>query len=226
MGAPHASVSPASPIPSPRSKNLEAPPSAPVSGPSVLADEWRRLASEVKDCRRCKLHATRTQTVFGTGNLKARLMFVGEGPGAEEDRAGEPFVGRAGQLLTRMIEAMGLQRSDVYIANVVKSRPPENRNPEPDEIEACLPYLLKQIELVDPTIVVALGTFAAQTLLATDQGLDALRGRLHAYPRTSRRDGSEIRVMPTYHPAFLLRNPEMKKPVWDDLQLVMGELRA
>jgi DNA polymerase len=158
-------------------------------------------------------------------------MFIGEGPGRDEDLQGEPFVGRAGQLLTKIIEAMGLKRSDVYIANVVKCRPPENRNPAPDEVATCSPFLLEQIEIIRPKIIVCLGNFAAQTILSTPQTITGLRGRLHRWPSTIQQavlhtkiPAESIQVMPTYHPAYLLRNPNMKKPVWEDMKIVMGEL--
>jgi DNA polymerase len=151
-------------------------------------------------------------------------MFVGEGPGADEDEQGVPFVGRAGQLLTKMIEAMGISRNEVFIANVVKCRPPNNRNPEPDEIAECSPFLLRQVQLVSPKIIVALGTFASQTLLETDTPIGQLRGQYHQSQKLVQKDGSPIKIMPTFHPAFCLRNPNMKKPVWEDLQKVMTDL--
>lgn len=175
-----------------------------------------KLREEIGDCTRCVLHKGRTNLVFGVGNPSAQLMFVGEGPGADEDRIGEPFVGRAGQLLTRMIEAMGFKRSDVYIANIVKCRPPGNRNPEPEEIATCLPFLKRQIEIIHPKVIVCLGKFAAQTLLQTEIPITRLRGNFHGY--------GDIKIMPTYHPAFLLRNPLMKKFVWEDLKKVMEVL--
>lgn len=168
------------------------------------------------DCRRCKLAGGRTTLVFGVGNPHAELVFVGEGPGADEDREGEPFVGKAGQLLTKMIQAMGYQREQVYIANVVKCRPPGNRNPEPDEIEACEPFLRAQLAAIRPRVVVALGKFAAQTLLRDTTPITRLRGGWREY--------EGIRLMPTFHPAYLLRSPEEKKKAWEDLQLVMKEL--
>ena len=174
------------------------------------------LRAEIGDCTRCVLCKGRTNIVFGVGNPKAQLMFVGEGPGADEDLKGEPFVGRAGQLLTKMIEAMGLKRSDVYIGNIVKCRPPNNRNPEPDEIAACMPFLKKQIEVINPEVLVCLGKFAAQTLLQTETPISKLRGEFQNY--------GDIKLMPTYHPAFLLRNPNMKKAVWEDLKMVMKVL--
>lgn len=174
------------------------------------------IRQELGDCRRCKLAGGRTHLVFGVGNPKAELMFVGEGPGADEDQQGEPFVGKAGQLLTKMIEAMGYRREQVYIANVVKCRPPGNRNPEPDEIEACEPFLRRQIEAIQPKVIVALGKFAAQTLLRSTIPITKLRGTWSSY--------GGVRLMPTFHPAYLLRSPQEKKTAWADLQLVMAEL--
>jgi uracil-DNA glycosylase family 4 len=175
------------------------------------------LETVAKQCTACRLHRGRTQVVFGVGNPQAELMFVGEAPGRDEDLQGEPFVGRAGQLLTRIIEAMGMKRQDVYITNVIKCRPPNNRNPEEDEISRCEPYLIRQIALVKPRLIVALGTFAAQTLLKTKLPISQLRGRFHTY--------QGVRVMPTLHPAFLLRNPDRKRAVWEDMQAVQRELR-
>jgi DNA polymerase len=195
------------------------PPSA--AGPYALADKGcgsealLAVRHEVGDCVRCQLHGGRTTLVFGVGNPRAELVFVGEGPGGEEDRQGEPFVGKAGQLLTRMIEAMGFQRSEVYIANVVKCRPPQNRDPEPDEIEACEPFLKAQIAAIGPRVVVALGRFAVQTLLRDGTPISRLRGRWREY--------QGVRLMPTFHPAYLLRNPAEKGKAWEDLQLVMKE---
>lgn len=174
------------------------------------------LQNFIGDCQLCKLCQKRTNLVFGIGNPHADLMFVGEGPGADEDQQGEPFVGRAGQLLTKMIKAMGFSRDDVYIANVVKCRPPNNRNPEPDEVEMCSPFLQKQIELVKPKVIVALGKFAAQTMCETVIPISKLRGQF--------REIRGIQIMPTFHPSYLLRNPEMKRPVWEDLKKVMGYL--
>ncbi len=173
------------------------------------------LRAGLGECTRCKLHAGRTRLVFGVGNPSPELMFVGEGPGADEDVQGEPFVGRAGQLLTKMIEAMGFSRAEVYIANVVKCRPPGNRDPEPDEIEACEPFLKAQIAALRPRVVVALGRFAVQTLLRDATPISRQRGRWREY--------EGVKLMPTFHPAYLLRNPAEKKPAWDDLQLVMKE---
>jgi DNA polymerase len=174
------------------------------------------VRGDLGECRRCKLAGGRRTLVFGVGNPAAELMFVGEGPGADEDAQGEPFVGKAGQLLTKMIEAMGYRREEVYIANVVKCRPPGNRNPEPDEIEACEPFLRAQLEAIRPKVVVALGKFAAQTLLRDTSPISRLRGRWFEYER--------IRLMPTFHPAYLLRSPNEKAKAWEDLQLVMKDL--
>lgn len=174
------------------------------------------IREEIGDCTRCKLHKGRTNIVFGEGNPKARLVFVGEGPGRDEDIQGEPFVGRAGQLLTKIINAMGLKRSDVYICNVVKCRPPGNRTPEQDEIVTCRQFLIKQLRTIDPAAIVCLGSVAAQSVLNTKAKLGELRGNFHAY--------GHAKLMVTYHPAALLRNPGLKKPLWEDMQLVMKEL--
>jgi uracil-DNA glycosylase len=171
------------------------------------------------DCSRCKLHTLgRTQVVFGVGNPNADLMFVGEAPGADEDIQGEPFVGRAGQLLTKIIEAIDLRREDVYIANVIKCRPPGNRNPEPDEVEQCEPFLFRQIDTVKPKVIVALGKFAAQCLLRTTDPITRIRGREFKY-----RDAI---LIPTYHPAYLLRTPSAKREVWEDMKRVRAILRG
>jgi len=196
-------------------------PHAPAAGDAEGAAglDWEALRERVATCTRCALHATRTQTVFGVGNREARWMFVGEAPGADEDRQGEPFVGRAGQLLTSMILALGLRREDVYIANVLKCRPPGNRDPRPEEVNECRGYLDRQIELVDPALIVAVGRIAAQNLLGTDAALARLRGRVHELgPR--RRP-----VVVTYHPAYLLRSPGEKRKAWQDLQLARTVLR-
>lgn len=174
------------------------------------------IRDELGDCQRCKLAGKRTNIVFGVGNPDAPLVFVGEAPGADEDRTGEPFVGAAGQLLTKMIEAMGLGRDEVYICNILKCRPPGNRNPEPDEIAECEPFLKKQLAAIRPRMIVALGKFAAQCLLRSDAPISKLRGAWKAY--------EGIPLMPTYHPAFLLRTPSAKREVWADLQEVMREL--
>jgi DNA polymerase len=170
------------------------------------------VRKEVGDCRRCKLHRTRRTLVFGEGNKKAILMIIGEGPGYEEDVQGRPFVGKAGQLLTKILQSIQLQREEVYITNIIKCRPPQNRNPEPDEIQTCYPFLLRQIQAIQPQIICALGTFAAQTLLKTDAKITTLRGRFHEF--------AGIKVIPTYHPAYLLRNPERKREVWEDMKQI------
>jgi DNA polymerase len=170
-------------------------------------------------CTRCKLHALgRRQVVFGSGNPAAALMFVGEAPGEDEDRQGEPFVGRAGQLLTKIIEAIGLTREQVYIANLIKCRPPGNRNPEADEVLTCEPFLVQQIEAVRPTVVVALGKFAAQSLLRSTEPITKLRGRVFEFRGAS--------LVPTFHPAYLLRNPPAKREVWEDMKMVRGMLQG
>lgn len=171
------------------------------------------IREELGDCRRCGLGGLRRNLVFGEGNERAELVFVGEAPGEEEDRQGRPFVGRAGQLLTRIIEAMGLSRRDVYICNILKCRPPGNRNPGPDEIAACEPFLVRQIEAIRPRVICALGTFSARTLLKLPDPISRIRGRFYSY--------HGIRLMPTYHPAYLLRNPSFKKQVWEDVREIM-----
>ena len=168
------------------------------------------------DCQRCKLCSTRKNIVFGSGNEKAKLLFVGEGPGAEEDIQGLPFVGKAGALLTKMISAMGLSREEVYIANIVKCRPPHNRPPQEDEIASCQPFLRQQIAAIAPQIICALGTFAAQTLLSSNGRISDLRGQFY--------DLDGMKIMPTFHPAYLLRNPSEKKKAWEDLQKIMKAL--
>jgi uracil-DNA glycosylase family 4 len=182
----------------------------------IADDSLPRIREDIGDCTRCKLHKGRTKIVFGTGNPNADLMFVGEGPGRDEDLSGEPFVGRAGKLLTDMIKAMGLQREDVYIANVVKCRPPENRLPEKDEITTCSPFLMRQIDTIKPKVICTLGSCSAQTLLQTTQGISKFRGEWF--------DFRGAKLMPTYHPAYLLRNPGAKPEVWKDLQKVMAVL--
>ena len=172
---------------------------------------------DLGDCQRCKLARGRNRIVFGEGNPKAKLVFIGEGPGFEEDRKGQPFVGAAGQLLTRIIEAIKLSRHQVYICNIIKCRPPGNRNPESDEIKTCFPFLERQLVAIQPDFIVALGTFAAQTLLGTTISISRLRGRFHKY--------KGIRVVPTYHPAYLLRNPAKKRDVWEDMKMLMKEYR-
>jgi DNA polymerase len=188
----------------------EATPGEGVSGLEVIR-------AQMGDCRRCGLGRPRRSLVFGEGCSPAPLVFVGEAPGADEDAQGRPFVGRAGQLLTKIIEAMGMKREDVYICNILKCRPPGNRNPQPEEIAACEPFLIAQLRTLRPRVICALGTFAARTLLQTEVPIGVLRGRFHAY--------QGIPLMPTYHPAYLLRNPGAKKQVWEDVQLIMKKLR-
>jgi DNA polymerase len=195
----------------------------PPTGPSLFEavdkvkdDTLLKIREDIGDCTRCRLHKGRHKIVFGDGNPKAELVFIGEGPGADEDMQGLPFVGRAGKLLTQMIEAMGLQRKDVYICNVVKCRPPENRAPEPDEVTTCSPYLLRQIDVIQPKVIVCLGAVAAKTLLETTRGISQFRGEWLQWRGR--------KLMATYHPAYLLRNPNAKGEVWKDLQKVMAEL--
>jgi DNA polymerase len=175
------------------------------------------LAETVRGCTRCALHLGRTQTVFARGTGETGLCFVGEGPGADEDAQGYPFVGKAGQLLDRMIVAMGFSRDAVYVCNIVKCRPPDNRKPEPEEMAACMPYLKEQLELLAPQVIVALGATAVQGLFGTTEGITRMRGRWKLY-------GGRTPVMPTFHPAFLLRNPAAKREVWDDLQAVLRQM--
>ena len=194
----------------------------PTAVPLVLTTPAEALATvraEIGDCVRCKLHALgRRQIVFGVGNPDADLMFVGEAPGADEDIQGIPFVGRAGQLLTKIIEAINLSRNDVYIANVIKCRPPGNRNPEQDEVDTCEPFLFQQIDVIKPKVIVALGTFAARALLRTLDPISRLRGRVYDY--------RGAKLIPTFHPAFLLRNPASKREVWEDMKLVRKLLQS
>jgi uracil-DNA glycosylase len=171
------------------------------------------VREELGECTRCPLSRTRKNLVFGEGSARARLVFVGEAPGEEEDNQGRPFVGRAGQLLTKIIDAMGLKRQDVYICNILKCRPPGNRNPKEEEIKTCEPFLVKQLEAIDPEIICALGTFAAKTLLRAETPISSIRGKFHDYHGR--------KLMPTYHPAYLLRNPDAKKLVWEDVQKIM-----
>jgi|SRR5664280_3087654 len=179
-------------------------------------EQLTKLCQEMANCQLCQLAKTRHNLVFGDGNSHAQIVFVGEAPGADEDEQGLPFVGRAGQLLTDIIvKGMKLDRKDVYICNILKCRPPGNRNPLPDEISKCEPFLKKQLQIISPKIICALGTFAAQALLKTDIPISVLRGRFHSY--------EGIKLMPTYHPAYLLRNPSAKKPVWEDVQMIMKE---
>lgn len=190
---------------------------APVVVARSASEALTAIREDLGDCTRCKLHRLgRRQIVFGVGNPDAEVMFVGEAPGADEDLQGEPFVGRAGQLLTKMIEAMGFRRGDVYIANVLKCRPPQNRNPEPDEIARCQPFLERQIASVQPKVIIALGAFAARTLLETDAPISRLRGRVHEYRGAP--------LIPTFHPSFLLRSPGYKREAWEDLKQALALL--
>ena len=214
------SVTKSSPKLNPTANRL---PLASSSGPSLFAaseklsaDTLPIIREDLGECTRCKLHKTRNKIVFGDGSAKAQLVFVGEGPGADEDAQGLPFVGRAGKLLTQMIEAMGLQRRDVYICNVVKCRPPGNRQPEKDEVDACSPFLFRQLDALRPKAIVCLGATAAQTLLQTNRGISHFRGEWL--------DFRGFKMIATYHPAYLLRNPAAKGDVWKDLQKVMAEL--
>jgi uracil-DNA glycosylase family 4 len=199
------------PVAAPVAKRAVAPSDKPAGARGLAI-----VREDLGDCQRCKLAPKRTNIVYGVGNPEAPLVFVGEAPGADEDRTGEPFVGAAGQLLTKMIEAMGLERGDVYICNILKCRPPGNRNPEPDEIEQCEPFLKRQLAAIRPRMIVTLGKFAAQCLLRSDAPISRLRGSWREY--------EGIPLMPTYHPAFLLRTPSAKREVWADLQEVMKEL--
>jgi len=207
-----------------------------------MSPPLEEVRKELGDCRRCKLHRTRRTLVFGEGNKKTILMIIGEGPGYEEDVQGKPFVGRAGQLLTKILQSIHLQREEVYITNIIKCRPPQNRNPEPDEIQNCYPFLLKQIHAIQPKIICALGTFAAQTLLKTDAKISMLRGRFYEFTPLenpaihpvgcvlsngvnggddiNKTGFAGIKVVPTYHPAYLLRNPERKREVWEDMKKI------
>jgi uracil-DNA glycosylase len=208
----------AAPLPAPKADVLPRTPGVSLfdSMNKVAGDSLPRILSDIGECTRCKLHRGRTKLVFGDGNPKAELVFVGEGPGRDEDLQGLPFVGRAGKLLSQMIEAMGLQRQDVYICNVVKCRPPENRTPEKDEVETCSPFLLRQLDAISPKVIVCLGSVAAQTLLETNRGISHFRGQWL--------DFRGRKLMATYHPAYLLRNPGAKGEVWKDLQKVMAVL--
>jgi DNA polymerase len=209
--------------------DLPVAPDAPVP-PAVFASPVSALTrkplpqirEELGDCTRCKLHTTRKSIVFGVGAPDAQLMFVGEAPGEQEDRRGEPFVGPAGQLLDKMIEAMGWTRDSVYIANTTKCRPPNNRNPQIDELSQCMPFLDQQIASIAPRVIVALGRPAANQLLERDVPISALRGKFHDFPRSI--GGAHLKIMPTFHPAYLLREPAKKRLAWDDLKLVIAEL--
>lgn len=193
---------------------------------SVVAADWAGLEAQVARCRACGLCEGRSQTVFGVGDRRANLLVIGEAPGAEEDRRGEPFVGRAGQLLDQMLAAIGRARGDgVYITNIVKCRPPNNRDPQPQEIASCVPYLQRQLELISPRLILAVGRVAAQTLLASAETIGRLRGKVHRLPGAAPVDGG-LPLVVTYHPAYLLRSPGEKKKVWQDLKLVLKELEA
>lgn len=192
-------------------------PASESSHAPVIAPAWAPLEAEVRACTNCGLHATRTQTVFGVGNRNAQWMFIGEAPGADEDAKGEPFVGRAGQLLNAMIAALGLKREAVYIANVLKCRPPNNRDPQPGEVDQCEPYLIRQIALIRPKLIVALGRHAAHSLLKTDLALARLRGQRLNY--------QDIPLVVTYHPAYLLRTPSDKRKAWEDLRRAQALMR-
>ena len=181
------------------------------------ADEWQALRAQVQNCTACPLHQSRTQAVFGVGNTEADCMIIGEAPGADEDRLGEPFVGRAGKLLDLMLQAIKLKRADVYITNILKSRPPNNRDPQPAEIQACWPYLERQIELIQPRLILAIGRIAAQTLLHTQTPVGRLRGSVHNFEQRTP-------LIVTYHPAYLLRSPAQKRKSWDDLKLAQQVL--
>ena len=197
----------------------EAPQVIPVTLARSSQEALDLVRAEIGDCTRCKLHKLgRRQIVFGVGNPSADLMFVGEAPGADEDIQGIPFVGRAGQLLTKIVEAIDLRREDVYIANVIKCRPPDNRNPDPDEVETCEPFLFQQIDAIKPKVIVALGTFAAKALLKTQDSISRLRGRVYDY--------RGAKLIPTVHPAFLLRSPDRKRDVWEDMKKVRAILQA
>jgi uracil-DNA glycosylase len=210
--APAVQVAPATPV----APAAQVEPAA-QGGP---ADAWEALQAEVQACTRCALHRTRTQAVFGVGDARAEWLVIGEAPGAEEDRRGEPFVGRAGQLLDAMLRAIGLERGrNVYIANILKSRPPGNRDPKPEEVASCLPYLRRQIELIRPRLILAVGRIAAQNLLATDSPLARLRGRVHAFGPLN------TPLIVTYHPAYLLRTPADKRKAWEDLKFARSVFR-
>jgi len=200
----------------PATRTMEAEPAAAGGeSPAVERLDWDALAARVAGCTACELHQGRTQTVFGVGARQAQWMIIGEAPGAEEDRQGEPFVGRAGQLLNNMLLAVGLKREQVYIANILKCRPPNNRDPRPEEVACCEPYLARQVALLQPRIVLAVGRIAAQNLLKTDSSLARLRGQVFHYGE------AQVPVVVTYHPAYLLRSPREKRKAWEDLQFAM-----
>ena len=200
----------------PAAASLIPPAAASVPPAAPPPETLEEIRADLGECTRCKLHGGRTNLVFGVGSPTADLVFVGEAPGRDEDRQGIPFVGRAGQLLTRIIAAIGLSRDEVYIANVIKCRPPNNRNPEPDEVATCEPFLFRQLDVIRPRVVVALGGFAIRTLLQTDDAISRLRGRVFDY--------RGAKLIPTFHPAFLLRSPERKRDVWEDMKRVRALL--
>lgn len=191
-----------------------------VASSDVATLDWDALSATVKGCTQCQLHQTRTQSVFGVGDRNATWMVIGEAPGADEDRQGEPFVGRAGQLLNEMLRAIGLKREQVYIANILKCRPPNNRDPRPEEVVCCEPYLKRQIELIRPTVILAVGRIAAQNLLKSEERIGRMRGGKHLYPDT------DIPVVVTYHPAYLLRSPGEKRKAWQDLQMARAIVKS
>jgi uracil-DNA glycosylase family 4 len=207
-----------------RSDTLETQNQEAIMAVAEKTAELEKIAGEVRECRKCELGSLRTNTVPGEGNPNARIMFIGEAPGADEDAQGRPFVGRAGQLLDKIIQACGLKRSDVFIGNILKCRPPENRDPRAEEIICCLPYLQRQIEIIDPEIIVALGAHAARTLLNTTKPIGQLRGQFHEYYAGIGRP--PVKLMATYHTAYLLRNysPENRRRVWEDMKKVLAEL--
>ncbi|MET0066238.1 MAG: uracil-DNA glycosylase [Candidatus Thiodiazotropha sp.] len=228
--APQPAVAPAQPALDPEPHREAPPPPLPRAEPAPQAvatpassqaekPDWRALREQVRNCRRCGLREGCTQTVFGVGDTQARLLVIGEAPGADEDRQGEPFVGRAGQLLNAMLLAMGFQREEVFIANIVKCRPPNNRDPRAEEALSCEPYLMRQIELIQPRVILAVGRIAAQNLLKSDLAVGKMRGRVHSLGE------ARIPLVVTYHPAYLLRTPEHKGRAWQDLQMALSQLR-
>ncbi|MBX5460309.1 MAG: uracil-DNA glycosylase [Steroidobacteraceae bacterium] len=205
--------------PAPEAPAIATPVGAAPAESEELEEQWEPLRAEVLGCTKCSLHTTRTQGVFGVGNRRADWLVIGEAPGAEEDQQGEPFVGRAGQLLNQMLRAIGLQRESVFIANVLKCRPPNNRDPKPDEVAACMPYLMRQIALLRPRLILAVGRIAAQNLLATDVSLARLRGQVHTFGELN------TPLIVTYHPAYLLRTPADKRKAWEDLKFARTVFR-
>lgn len=201
-----------------RSADRETEPVAGDEAEKIELASLTEIRDDLGECTRCKLHTGRNHLVYGDGNPDAALMFVGEAPGRDEDQQGVPFVGRAGKLLTKIIEAIDLEREDVYIANVIKCRPPKNRNPEPDEVETCQPFLFAQIDVIQPRVIVALGSFAAHTLLGSEEPISRLRGNIYDYR------GAQL--IPTFHPAYLLRSPDRKRDVWEDMKKVRAILQS